>query len=108
MATVDKFVHCWLSAYDKLYCTFVVQIPNVSFTLFTGGGPSNLVAVNDESLDHRDPKLSNVEMDCNDEEEVEEEDTHRCAKCHLEFTSLQDYVHHKMTSHKLKVCFRQK
>ncbi len=41
------------------------------------------------------------------ESEAEEEDTHRCAKCNLDFTSLEEYVQHKMARHKLKVQTRR-
>ena len=36
-------------------------------------------------------------------EDEEEEDTHRCGKCHQEFGSLEDYIMHKMKAHRLKV-----
>ena len=93
---VHRQLRCVLMS--KFYCFWELhRNTNLNyFVFFTDGGQ----VVQDESVANMD-----VEM-VSQEEEPEEQDTHRCAKCQMEFTSLQDYVQHKMTNHKLKVCPR--
>ena len=54
----------------------------------------------------KNESMANMDVEILSQEEPEEQDTHRCAKCQMEFTSLQDYVQHKMMNHKLKVFLR--
>ena len=32
-------------------------------------------------------------------------DTHRCGRCGITFTSLEDYIQHQMQEHKYRVCY---
>ncbi len=59
----------------------------------------------DHDIEDSESKQTERSVEIKYQEDEEEDDTHRCAKCQLEFTSLQDYVQHKMTNHKLKVNF---
>ena len=39
-----------------------------------------------------------------EEAEQEVEDTHRCGKCGIEFTTLEEYIKHKLYGEKCRVC----